>query len=318
MSDFLESVTGRDTMRRGFWFFASLFVFIFAANFFALIPGVGTFGFGHGEGWDFKVNQPLLRGANANDNLTAAYTAVFFFMWFYWVFRQLGFKGVINDIFGSKVKFPNPILNWTFILIFFLVGVIEVFSIIVVRPIAFTFRLYGNIYGGESFLDTIYRTAPNHFWATVFMVPAYLWEFVVAFVQAFVFFILTAVFTGILTNSTAHASSDNHDGKDAHSTILASTGIRECQTSTYIKHLERNNMLDIFAQTATTLSGNMGAIEVGLAAGGAAIGIGAVGAGASQAVGRNPGAIGIILAVSFAIIAVSEGTFILVAFVLKG
>ena len=216
MSDFLESVTGRDTMRRGFWFFASLFVFIFAANFFALIPGVGTFGFGHGEGWDFKVNQPLLRGANANDNLTAAYTAVFFFMWFYWVFRQLGFKGVINDIFGSKVKFPNPILNWTFILIFFLVGVIEVFSIIVVRPIAFTFRLYGNIYGGESFLDTIYRTAPNHFWATVFMVPAYLWEFVVAFVQAFVFFILTAVFTGILTNSTAHASSDNHDGKDAH------------------------------------------------------------------------------------------------------
>jgi F-type H+-transporting ATPase subunit c len=77
-------------------------------------------------------------------------------------------------------------------------------------------------------------------------------------------------------------------------------------------------MLDIFAQTATTITGNMGAIEVGLAAGGAAIGIGAVGAGASQAVGRNPGAIGIILAVSFAIIAVSEGTFILVAFVLKG
>ena len=64
--------------------------------------------------------------------------------------------------------------------------------------------------------------------------------------------------------------------------------------------------------------GNAGAIEVGLAAGGAAIGIGAVGAGASQAVGRNPGAIGIILAVSFAIIAVSEGPFILVAFVLKG
>ncbi len=64
-------------------------------------------------------------------------------------------------------------------------------------------------------------------------------------------------------------------------------------------------MLDILAQ-AVNLSGSTGAIEVGLAAGGAAIGIGAVGAGASQAVGRNPGAIGIILAVSFAIIAVSE------------
>jgi len=80
-------------------------------------------------------------------------------------------------------------------------------------------------------------------------------------------------------------------------------------------------MADILAQAvnvANTGWGNTGAIEVGLAAGGAAIGIGAVGAGASQAVGRNPGAIGIILAVSFAIIAVSEGTFILVAFVLKG
>ena len=77
---------------------------------------------------------------------------------------------------------------------------------------------------------------------------------------------------------------------------------------------------NIFAQTAApdSLKEGLSAVEVGLAAGGAAIGIGAVGAGASQAVGRNPGAIGIILAVSFAIIAVSEGTFILVAFVLKG
>jgi F-type H+-transporting ATPase subunit c len=72
---------------------------------------------------------------------------------------------------------------------------------------------------------------------------------------------------------------------------------------------------DILAQ-AVNLSGNMSAIEVGLAAGGAAIGIGAVGAGASQAVGRNPGAVGIILAISLTIIAISEGTFILTAFVL--
>jgi F-type H+-transporting ATPase subunit c len=77
------------------------------------------------------------------------------------------------------------------------------------------------------------------------------------------------------------------------------------------------NLLAQVDATDSTYKG-LSAVEVGLAAGGAAIGIGAVGAGASQAVGRNPGAIGIILAVSFAIIAVSEGTFILVAFVLKG
>jgi F-type H+-transporting ATPase subunit c len=72
-----------------------------------------------------------------------------------------------------------------------------------------------------------------------------------------------------------------------------------------------NKNMDILAQ-AVNLSGNLSSIEVGLAAGGAAIGIGAVGAGASQAVGRNPGAVGIILAISLTIIAISEGTFFIV------
>jgi F-type H+-transporting ATPase subunit c len=72
------------------------------------------------------------------------------------------------------------------------------------------------------------------------------------------------------------------------------------------------------AATIPTLSGSTSAIEVGLAAGGAAIGIGAVGAGASQAVGRNPGAKGIIIAISLLMVGISEGTFMLVAFVLAG
>jgi F-type H+-transporting ATPase subunit c len=76
--------------------------------------------------------------------------------------------------------------------------------------------------------------------------------------------------------------------------------------------------MQIFADAVTTLSGSTSAIEVGLAAGGAAIGIGAVGAGASQAVGRNPGALGIILGASLIFVGIAEGTFILVAFVLKG
>jgi F-type H+-transporting ATPase subunit c len=75
---------------------------------------------------------------------------------------------------------------------------------------------------------------------------------------------------------------------------------------------------NILAQTTPSLTGSMSAVEIGLAAGGAAIGIGAVGAGASQAVGRNPGAMGIILGASLIFVGISEGTFILVAFVLAG
>jgi F-type H+-transporting ATPase subunit a len=213
MSDFIANITGRETMLRGFWFFASLFVFIFAENFFSLIPGVGTIGWGHHEGAKFIVDRPFLRGANANVNLTAAYSVIFFFLFFYWSLRVLTPGQFLYDIFGSKVKFPNFFLNLLFVVIFFLVGIMEAITILFIRVIAFTFRLYGNIFGGESFLDTIYRTAPNFFLAVLFLIPGYLWEFVVAFVQSFVFFILTVVFTGILTNAHGTPTTEN---KHAH------------------------------------------------------------------------------------------------------
>jgi F-type H+-transporting ATPase subunit a len=211
MSNFLENITGRETMQRGFWYFAGILVFIVSGNLLALVPGVGTFGLGHGANiWNFEVERPFLRGANANDNLTAAYAAIFFFMWFYWVIRALGVGGSLFHIFGSKVKFSNPIANCVFIFIFFVVGWVEVFSILIVRPIAFTFRLFGNIYGGEFLLDSIYKMAP-HF-AFILLVPFYFYELLVATVQAFVFFVLTAAFTGILTNSGDHKP----DEKSAH------------------------------------------------------------------------------------------------------
>ena len=76
-------------------------------------------------------------------------------------------------------------------------------------------------------------------------------------------------------------------------------------------------MLNILADTVTATSTvTMSAIEVGLAAGGAAIGIGAIGAGVAQAIGRNPGAVGAVLPLAFIFVGISEGTFIIVAFLL--
>jgi len=198
----LDNSMGHATTMRGFWYFGGLFVFIFLCNLFGLFPGVGTIGWGHVENGHFIVTQPFLRGANADVNLTAAYTAIFFIMWFYWCIRQLGFGGLLYHIFGSKVKFPNPIVNYIFIVIFFLVGWVEIFSIFIVRPIAFPFRLYGNIFGGEYLLDSIYRMSPN--FAFILLVPFYFYELLVAVVQTLVFFMLTAAFTGIFTKSEDH------------------------------------------------------------------------------------------------------------------
>src|SRR5204862_1458470 len=44
---FLEGIIGRHLVDRTFWFFASIFIFILAANWVGLIPGVGSIGWGH-------------------------------------------------------------------------------------------------------------------------------------------------------------------------------------------------------------------------------------------------------------------------------
>src|SRR5215471_18114963 len=40
--DFLASIIGADLVKKTFWFFTSIFIFILFTNWFGLIPGVGT------------------------------------------------------------------------------------------------------------------------------------------------------------------------------------------------------------------------------------------------------------------------------------
>ena len=42
--NFLESVIGSDLVKKTFWFFATIFIFILFVNWFGLIPGIGTVG----------------------------------------------------------------------------------------------------------------------------------------------------------------------------------------------------------------------------------------------------------------------------------
>ena len=74
----LEGIIGRHLVERTFWFFATVFIFILAANWLGLVPGVGTIGWGHQTAHGFVVEQPLLRGANADLNMTLAMALVFF------------------------------------------------------------------------------------------------------------------------------------------------------------------------------------------------------------------------------------------------
>src|SRR5262249_40353060 len=57
---FLESIVGSELVKKTFWFFATIFLFILFTNWFGLIPGVGTIMIRNGE-----EMQPLFRGGNA-------------------------------------------------------------------------------------------------------------------------------------------------------------------------------------------------------------------------------------------------------------
>ncbi|HEX7518102.1 MAG TPA: F0F1 ATP synthase subunit A [Chthoniobacterales bacterium] len=191
--NFLENMIGRELVKKTFWFFATIFIFILFLNWFGLLPGVGTIGWGHHDSVTgaFHVDRPLFRGANANLNLTFAMACVFFVCWIIWAIQANGVGGVIMHIFGPKGE-TSGVLKLLMIVIFFIVGWLEVVSILF-RPISLSFRLFGNIYAGETMLESMSHIVPSLAW--LIPIPFYFLELLVGFVQALVFMLLTAVFT---------------------------------------------------------------------------------------------------------------------------
>jgi F-type H+-transporting ATPase subunit a len=195
--NFLESIIGRDLVRKTFWFFATIFIFILFVNWFGLIPGVGTIGWGHHDPTTglFHVDRPLLRGGNADLNMTTAMAAVFFALWLVWAIQAQGVGGFLKHLFGPKGE-TTGILKVLLAVIFFMVGWLEVISILF-RPVSLSFRLFGNIYAGESILEAMAHMVP--LWlAWLPPIPFYFMEILVGVVQALVFMLLTAVFTMLI------------------------------------------------------------------------------------------------------------------------
>jgi F-type H+-transporting ATPase subunit a len=192
--EFLEGIIGSDLVKKTFWFFATVFILILATNWFGLIPGVGTWGWGIQTPHGFEVSRPLLRGGNADLNMTAAMSMIFFACWIVWAFQANGLKGVFLHLFGPKGD-TSGLLRILMIVVFFLVGFLEILSILF-RPISLSFRLYGNIFAGENMLEAMGKLVPHFGWLVP--VPFYFMELLVGIVQALVFMLLTAVFTMLM------------------------------------------------------------------------------------------------------------------------
>ena len=191
--NFLEGIIGRELVSKTFWFFATIFIFILFVNWFGLIPGVGTIGWGHHDPTTgvFQVDRPLLRGGNADLNMTTAMAVIFFLLWIFWAIQANGVGGFLRHLFGPKGE-TSGLLKIMLIVIFFMVGWLEVISILF-RPVSLSFRLFGNIYAGESTLEVMSSMVPFLSW--LIPIPFYFLELLVGIVQALVFMLLTAVFT---------------------------------------------------------------------------------------------------------------------------
>lgn len=203
--DFLGNLLGKHLIKRTFWYFGSVFFFILVSNYLGLIPGVGTIGWhltdaaGNSAGF-----LPLMRGANADINMTAAMAFTFAILWFYWAITENGFKAFIAHIFAPKGHFSGFMLV-IMVPVFLFVGVLELISIMI-RPVALSFRLFGNIYGGEQTLEKLMALVPSQI-AFLPALPFYFMELLVGFVQALVFTLLCAIFLKLICD---HGEEEHH------------------------------------------------------------------------------------------------------------
>lgn len=197
--DFLAGLMGAHLTKRTFWFFGSVFFFILVNNYLGLIPGVGTVGWHTESGF-----LPLLRGGNADINMTAAMSFSFAVLWFYWALTENNVKGFLAHIFAPKGAFKGLMLAMM-VPVFLFVGFLEIISI-AIRPVALSFRLFGNIYGGEQTLEALMALAPK---ALSFLpaLPFYFVELLVGFVQALVFTLLCAIFLKLICD---HGEEEHH------------------------------------------------------------------------------------------------------------
>ncbi len=201
--DFLEGILGAHLVKKTFWFFATLFLFILVTNWLGLFPGVGTIG------WGMDTSHPttLLRGGNADINNTGALAITSSLFWLVWAIQENGFKGFLAHIFAPQEK-EKGAMGYIMVAIFIVVGILELISI-GIRPLALTFRLFGNIYGGEQALESLMALAPK--WLA-FAPPLafYFMELLVGLIQALVFTLLTSVFLKLICDH------GDHDHEEAH------------------------------------------------------------------------------------------------------
>jgi len=179
----IEDLSDKKRALRFFPIVATFFIFILTANFLGLFPGFNTIGL-HGVHHGEKVLLPFLRSVNSDLNVTLALALISVGMTHYYSITTLGIVDYLKRYFSL-----NPINLF--------VGLLEIIAEIT-KILSLSFRLFGNIFAGETLLVTI-----SALFAFILPLPFMFLEIIVGFVQAAIFMMLTLVFMVILSEKHA-------------------------------------------------------------------------------------------------------------------
>ncbi len=179
-----EGAIGGHSYKKHIPFLATLFFFILISNIIGLIPGAKT--------------------PTGSLSVTWALALISFIYFNFYGIKAKGGWGYIKSIAPSGLPKPMVPIIWFF----------EFFSL-VIRLLTLAVRLYGNMFAGHMILgifaimtqffilDAIQFANPAGFaaiaWA-LFLIVMYALECLVAFLQAYVFTILSAVYVGLATS----------------------------------------------------------------------------------------------------------------------
>jgi F-type H+-transporting ATPase subunit a len=191
LANFATSLGGPGA-RRYVPIFVAFFLFILLGNWSGLLPGVG------------RTEQ--LRAPTSDVNVTIGLALVAFALFHIEGVRNLGFRGYFGKFFnfaGFRDGLGAGVIG-------LFVGILE-FFLEFVKPVTLSMRLFGNIYAGEIALGVISGL-------TFVLIPVAMvgLEFLLNFMQALIFSILTLMFTLIAIEPHHDDHAEGHEGAAEH------------------------------------------------------------------------------------------------------
>ncbi len=213
--DLVEGTAGKRLGRRIFPLIGGLFIFIIVANYTGLLPGIGTIGLketgghalvaaaeGAAEAEHGKVALvPLFRPPSADLNMTLAMAFIS-----YVAFQIAGLSA--HGLWGRIKHMANP----PFLL------PIEIISELS-RIVSLSFRLFGNIFAGETLLTVMYGIANAIKISVIGLVIPVIFlylEVLFGFIQALIFAVLTLIYIA-LASADGHGHEEHGEAEHAHS-----------------------------------------------------------------------------------------------------